>query len=50
MKREISVREYQISRGQKMWTEHFLLRRLEATARYLANLALEWNLTCGGVN
>jgi len=50
MKCEISVRKYQISRGQKLWTKHCLLRRLEAMARYLANLALEWNLKCGGVN
>ncbi len=41
---------YHKSRGQKLWTKHCLLRRVEATARYLANLALEWNLTCGGVN
>lgn len=50
MKREISVREYQISRGQKIWTEHRLPRRFEAMAQYLVNLALEWNLKYGGVN
>ncbi len=32
------------------WTMHYLLRHIEATTRYLAILALKWNLTCGGVN
>ncbi len=55
MKLEISRREYQISRGRKVWTKHPLLSRIEATGpggrwQYLANLALKWNLKGGGVN
>ncbi len=46
MKLEISRREYQISRGRKVWTKHPLLSRIEATGpggrwQYLANLALK---------
>ena len=33
MEREISVREYQISRGRPIWTKHSLLHHIEATDR-----------------
>ena len=33
MEREISVCEYQISRGRPVWTKHSLLRHIEATDR-----------------